>query len=76
VEEIIILWRIYPFLGSDRKTKRNSIRCKTAYFMKQEQTIADRERFGKHVSAATDTHSTIQVLLEMGFSTVVRAEGL
>jgi hypothetical protein len=28
-----------------------------------------RQRLGKHVPAATDRHATIEVLLEMGFST-------
>jgi hypothetical protein len=32
------------------------------------------QRLGKHVPAATDTHTAIEVLLESGFSTVVRAE--
>jgi hypothetical protein len=33
------------------------------------------QRFGKHVPAATDTHATIEVLLETKFSTVDHAEG-
>jgi hypothetical protein len=37
---------------------------------------AVREQLGKHVPMATDTHATIEVLLEMGFSTVVIAEGV
>jgi hypothetical protein len=34
------------------------------------------ERLGKHVPAVTDTHATIEVLLETGFSTVVRVEAV
>jgi hypothetical protein len=31
-------------------------------------TAVSRQRLGKHVPAATDTHATIEVLLEMVFS--------
>jgi hypothetical protein len=34
-----------------------------------ETTFVARQRLGKHVPAATDTHSTIEVLLETVFST-------
>jgi hypothetical protein len=37
---------------------------------------AAMERLGKHVPAATDTHATIEVLLEKRFSMVVHSEGL
>jgi hypothetical protein len=32
-------------------------------------TFVSRQRLGKHVPAATDTHATIEVLLSMVFST-------
>jgi hypothetical protein len=31
--------------------------------------VVSRQRFGKHVPAVTDTHATIEVLLETVFST-------
>jgi hypothetical protein len=34
-----------------------------------ETTFASRQRLGKHVPAATDTHATIDALLETVFST-------
>jgi hypothetical protein len=34
-----------------------------------ETTFVSRQRLGKHVPAATDTHATIEVLLETVFST-------
>jgi hypothetical protein len=34
-----------------------------------ETTFISRQRLGKHVPAATDTHATIEVLLETVFST-------
>jgi hypothetical protein len=34
-----------------------------------ETTFISRQRLGKHVSAAMDTHATIEVLLETVFST-------
>jgi hypothetical protein len=46
-----ILWRIDPFLGSDRGTNN-------------ETTFAARKQLGKHVPAATETHAPIEVLLE------------
>jgi hypothetical protein len=33
-----------------------------------ETTFVSRQRLGKHLPAATDTHATIEVLLEMVFS--------
>jgi hypothetical protein len=45
-----ILWRIDPFIGSDRGTNN--------------ETFAARKQLGKHVPAATETHATIEVLLE------------
>jgi hypothetical protein len=36
----------------------------------------DKERLGKHVTAAMDTHATIGVLLETEFSMVFQAEWL
>jgi hypothetical protein len=51
-----------------------------ASFVKSKNILAFRavcrQRLGKHVPAATDTHATIEVLLEAGFSAVVRAEEL
>jgi hypothetical protein len=35
-----------------------------------ETIFVSRQRLGKHVPAATDTHSTIEVLLETVFSTL------
>jgi hypothetical protein len=37
---------------------------------------ASRERLGKHIHAATVTHTTIEVLLETGCFYIVRAEEL
>jgi hypothetical protein len=33
-----------------------------------ETTFVSRQRLGKHIPAATDTHATIEVLLETAFS--------
>jgi hypothetical protein len=35
-----------------------------------ETTVVSRQRIGKHFPAATDTHATIEVLLERVFSTL------
>jgi hypothetical protein len=40
-----------------------------------ETTFVSRQQLGKHVSSATDTHATIDVLLETVFYKV-RAKGL
>jgi hypothetical protein len=34
-----------------------------------ESTFVSKQRLGKHVPAATDTHATIEILLETVFST-------
>jgi hypothetical protein len=68
---VLMLWRIDPFLYSDRETTKQH----ATDFNKQEQTAAARERFSKHVPAATDTHATMKLLLETGFCTVIRARG-
>jgi hypothetical protein len=34
-----------------------------------ETTFVSRQRIGKHIPAATDTHATIEILLEMVFCT-------
>jgi hypothetical protein len=45
----------------------------TRFHVSEESIVAFRavyrQRLGKHVSVATDTHATIEVLLEMVFST-------
>jgi hypothetical protein len=41
-----------------------------------ETIFVSRQRLGKHVPAASDTHATVEVLLEKVFSTTVRAKGL
>jgi hypothetical protein len=64
-----LLWLVNPFLGSDRETNN-----KTTFAARQQ--VAARERLDKHLPTATDTHATIEVLLETGISTVVRTESL
>jgi hypothetical protein len=59
----VILWHIDPFVRGN---------CDTD----SETTSTARERLGKHVPVVTDTCTTIEVLLEMGFSTMICAEGL
>jgi hypothetical protein len=46
------------------------------FFNKQERTTGFRDRLEKHVPAATDTHATIQELLETFFFNAVSANGL
>jgi hypothetical protein len=66
-----------PFLGSDRETNNETTSAARQQILNEEEYMASaRERLDKHVPVAKDTHATIEALLETGFSTVVRAEGL
>jgi hypothetical protein len=72
--QLHILWRINPFLGKDLETNNvTNVAC-TAVAMQQADKSSDkhtvsRQRIGKHVPAATNTHTTIVLLLETVFYT-------
>jgi hypothetical protein len=67
----------HSFKGKGRQTDNGTTSVTRQQILnKQKLTAAARERLGKHVPAATDTHATIDVPFETGFSSVVRAEDL
>jgi hypothetical protein len=49
------------------------IRC---YAVTQETVTVSWQRLGNNVSAATNTHATIELRLEMGYFYMIRAEML
>jgi hypothetical protein len=70
-----VLWRIDRLLGSDRETKNE-----TTFAARQQFLISKNRRplLGNgsvNIPVTTDTHATIELILETAFSTVVHAEG-
>jgi hypothetical protein len=54
---------VYLFKGRNVEIEKHPLLANSS-----ETISVSRQQFGKHVSAATDTHATIEALLEMGFS--------
>jgi hypothetical protein len=60
MKQYIILWRIDPFLGSDRESNTETISvARQQLINKHEFKAAAREQLGKHVPVATDARMNV-----------------